>query len=465
MQSFIRVVLKVFHQQKRKRESMAHSLKPQIDLLTPQQGRHASYGTPKVKMLLASVGCATLLIALAANIAAVVARSNQQVELINATASFISDVQSAREMVHQLEAAGWQQAALAKEPVNLQIKMMPNSVNAPSNQLQASQSHNYTPKLVVEHARPPPSAASNPFVSSPQTHPLDYPLAALRGRLTEINVAHSRAIGRHLDQQQIWHGERLAWSTAWALALTAVMGFFWWAASRNPQANRGPIAASAASGATREFGEPGAVIRADERARIARDLHDDVGAHLMALKIALKCSSATSAPNLRRSLDSEWSSLLAQVDAAMTTVARVSEELRPGIVAQEGLQQAIESYAQRFEKVTGIRCVLTIDASPFPQRGVEADEIFHIFQESLINVARHASASRVDINLSADPRFVMSIADNGQGISTAAILSEHSVGLTGMAERARRIGGELQVTGQPAGGTLVKVVAPKGSLQ
>lgn len=414
MQSFIRVVLKVFDQQKRKRESMTHSLKPQIDLLTPQQGRLASYGTPKVKMLLATVVCVTLLIALAANVAAVVARSNQQVELINATASFINEVQSAQDMLHELEAAVPQHAAL------------------------------------------------NRFAMSPQMHSLDYPLAALRGRLTEINVAHSRAIGRHLDQQQIWHGEQLAWSTAWAVALTAVMGFFWWAASRNPQANRGPIAASAASGATPEFGEPETAIRADERARIARDLHDDVGAHLMALKIALKCSSATSAPTQRRSLDSEWSSLLAQVDAAMTTVARVSEKLRPSVVAQEGLQQAIESYARRFEKVTGIRCVLTIDACPIPPRGVEANEIFHIFQESLINVARHASASRVDVKLSADPRFVMSIADNGQGISTAAILSEHSVGLTGMAERAHRIGGALKVARQPAGGTSVKVYVPVG---
>ena len=444
---------------------MVHSHKPQIYLLTPQQGRFASYGTPKVKMLLATVVCVTLLIALAANIAAVVARSNQQVELFNVTASFINEVQSVQDILHELEATVPQHAALSSEAASEQIKLRPNNVRVTSNHLRSFQSDVSTIDKLLGQDRPQPSAAMNPFAMSPQMPSLDYQLAALRGRLTEIHVAHSRAMGRHLDQQSIWHGELLAWSTAWAVALTAVMGFFWWAASRNSQANRGPIAASAASGATREFGEPGAVIRADERARIARDLHDDVGAHLMALKIALKCSSATSAPNLRRSLDSEWSSLLAQVDAAMTTVARVSEELRPGIVAQEGLQQAIESYAQRFEKVTGIRCVLTIDASPFPQRGVEADEIFHIFQESLINVARHASASRVDINLSADPRFVMSIADNGQGISTAAILSEHSVGLTGMAERARRIGGELQVTGQPAGGTLVKVVAPKGSLQ
>lgn len=463
MPSFIRVVLKVFHQQKSKRESMAHSHKPQIYLLTPQQGRFASYGTPKVKRLLATVVCVTLLIALAANIAAVVARSNQQVELFNVTASFINEVQSVQDILHELEATVPQHAALSSEAASEQIKLRPNNVRVTSNHLRSFQSDVSTIDKLLGQDRPQPSAAMNPFAMSPQMPSLDYQLAALRGRLTEIHVAHSRAMGRHLDQQSIWHGELLAWSTAWAVALTAVMGFFWWAASRNSPTNHRPMAATpTASDAVLEMADKEEAIRTDERARIARDLHDDVGAHLMGLKIALKCSSVTSSPMQRRSLDSEWSSMLAQVDAAMTTVARVSEALRPGTVVQAGLQEAIESYTRRFEKVTGIPCVLAIDACPFPPHGVVADEIFHIFQESLTNIARHADASRVDIKLLADHRFVMSITDNGKGISTAAILSLHSVGLTGMDERARRIGGDLHVAREPGGGTSIKVFVPLG---
>ncbi len=197
--------------------------------------------------------------------------------------------------------------------------------------------------------------------------------------------------------------------------------------------------------------------RADERARISRDIHDELGAHLMAIKIDLKCSSKTAARS-RREVDSQWPIMLQRVDAAMSTVARIAGQLRPSLVSQIGLWPAIESYTQEFEEVTKIPCGLRIDVSGVALQSEVGEEVFRIIQESLTNVARHADASNVQVTVGGESgRLTIEIVDDGKGIALNQILSPHSLGLHGMVERSKLIGGELRVNRLAEGGTKVSL--------
>ena len=200
--------------------------------------------------------------------------------------------------------------------------------------------------------------------------------------------------------------------------------------------------------------------RADERARISRDIHDELGAHLMGIKIDLKRSSKTAARS-RREVDSQWPIMLQRVDAAMSTVARIAGQLRPSLVNQIGLWPAIETYVREFEEITKLRCYLQIDVNGAPLQSDLAGAIFRIVQESLTNVARHAEASKVKVKISdASGRLEIEIEDDGKGISPVQILSPDAVGLQGMIERSKQFGGELHIDGRSKRGTKVSLRMP-----
>lgn len=200
--------------------------------------------------------------------------------------------------------------------------------------------------------------------------------------------------------------------------------------------------------------------RADERARISRDIHDELGAHLMGIKIDLKRSSKTAARS-RRQVDSQWPIMLQRVDAAMSTVARIAGQLRPSLVNQIGLWPAIEDYVREFVEVTKLPCHLKIDVKSPPLQGKVADEIFRIVQESLTNVVRHAEAAQVKVKISdASGTLEIEIEDDGKGISPVQILSPDAVGLHGMCERSKKFGGELHIEGRSQRGTKVSLRMP-----
>ena len=200
--------------------------------------------------------------------------------------------------------------------------------------------------------------------------------------------------------------------------------------------------------------------RADERARISHDIHDELGAHLMGIKIDLKRSSKTASAS-RREVDSQWPIMLGRVDAAMTAVARIAGQLRPSLVNQIGLWPAIETYVREFEEITKLPCYLQIDINGAPLQSDLASVIFRIVQESLTNVARHAEASKVEVKISdASGRLEIEIEDDGKGISPHQILSPDAVGLHGMFERSKQFGGELHIDGRSKRGTKVSLRMP-----
>ena len=209
-------------------------------------------------------------------------------------------------------------------------------------------------------------------------------------------------------------------------------------------------------------------VREEERTRIAREIHDELGGALTGLKIdfslltraALKIENET----VRTSLLAGMDSMNESVDSTIQTVRRIAMELRPDVLDDLGLVAALEWQLKDFEKRTGTRCELF---PPVEDVSLDADlstALFRIFQEALTNVARHSGATEVRVRLRADAdSSTLEVEDNGKGIGKKKALSSKSLGLLGMRERAQMFGGRITVTGTPGTGTKVTVEIPPSS--
>jgi signal transduction histidine kinase len=148
-------------------------------------------------------------------------------------------------------------------------------------------------------------------------------------------------------------------------------------------------------------------------------------------------------------------------DATIETVRRISTELRPGLLDDLGLAAAIEWQAADFQNRSGILCTATLPSGEVELERDLATALFRILQETLTNVARHAGATQVAIRLEGgDERIVLSVADNGRGITKRQSADEGAFGIIGMRERAHLWGGELRIAGRPGEGTTVTVSIP-----
>lgn len=200
--------------------------------------------------------------------------------------------------------------------------------------------------------------------------------------------------------------------------------------------------------------------REEERARIAREIHDELGQALTALKLDLAwLGSKRSRGNsgAYRLLDT---SITDRIDETMQVVRRIASELRPSVLDQLGLEAAIEYLVQEATKRTGI--AVTLQAEEFPKLPDQvASHAFRIIQEALTNVTRHSRATRVDVTVRrAGTVIVLAVADNGVGFEPDALSGVRSLGLVGMRERALACGGTLLVQGKPGQGTAIIVTIP-----
>lgn len=203
-----------------------------------------------------------------------------------------------------------------------------------------------------------------------------------------------------------------------------------------------------------------AAARAEERANIARDVHDELGSLLMALLVDMKLSSKVPATP-RRSLDGQWPVLMERVNAAMAAVSNLAERLRPSVIDQIGLLSAIEAHFRKFEQYTKLACKLDTRVGMDCPTGQAASDVFMIFQEALTNVARHADASAIHVRLDVkNTGLTLAITDDGKGIAPDQILSVHSAGIAGMSDRAQRNGGTLHIEGSPGNGTTLTLQLP-----
>jgi len=201
-------------------------------------------------------------------------------------------------------------------------------------------------------------------------------------------------------------------------------------------------------------------VREDERTAVAREIHDELGQALTAIKMDLSLLKKKM-PDNDVSLNMKVEDMTGLIDATMQTVKRITSALRPGLLDDLGLAAAIEWQAGEFEKRTGIECRLSIKPADLHLDEKLSTSVFRIFQETLTNIARHAAAKRVDILFRRmDGQIKLVVRDNGCGISPDQILDPQSFGIIGMRERAHYLGGELVITGEPGNGTTVTLSIP-----
>jgi signal transduction histidine kinase len=201
------------------------------------------------------------------------------------------------------------------------------------------------------------------------------------------------------------------------------------------------------------------VIREEERAVVAREIHDELGQALTALKMDVHWLG--NRLHEQDSLLIEKSRLMSElIDRTVKSVRRICAELRPGLLDDFGLSAAIEWEAQEFSKRTDIECQIVSDPEDMVLPQEISTAIFRIFQETMTNIARHANATQVDITLKrGQEKIKMSVSDNGEGITQEQIQDSRSFGITGMRERVHYLGGNLFISGNTHG-TTVSVVIP-----
>lgn len=199
-------------------------------------------------------------------------------------------------------------------------------------------------------------------------------------------------------------------------------------------------------------------VREEEREAIAREIHDDVGSTLMAVKFAvamIKGQLKHEPPALEK-----LGELDRLVNGAILSSSRIMHDLRPGIL-DEGIVAALEWQARDFQQRMGLPCVFTASAESIPVDRATAIVVFRICQEALNNVAKYAAAKRVDVRLYVrGQRLRMTIHDDGKGIHPLDIAKPDCFGLRGMKERAVSLGGSVDVGGGPGRGTTVALALP-----
>jgi len=205
--------------------------------------------------------------------------------------------------------------------------------------------------------------------------------------------------------------------------------------------------------------------REEEATRIARELHDELGAALTSLKWDLEAADETISESGDQSqlqeLRKKIESMMTLTDTTINTVRRISSELRPIALDDLGLTEAIEWQARQFQERTGIivECECALENLGLSREHSTAT--FRIFQEALTNILRHAQATTVHIQMKEeDGEIILTISDNGRGIKEDEQSGQRTLGLLGMRERAHLIGGTIEITGSDGKGTLVTVRIP-----
>ena len=196
-------------------------------------------------------------------------------------------------------------------------------------------------------------------------------------------------------------------------------------------------------------------LKEQERTRIAREVHDELGGNLSAIKMALAMLARHLPDN--PALADKTAYIDALVDRTIEAIQRIALDLRPALL-DLGIVAALEWQVNEFDKQMGVACSFHASAPEIVLDPDTATALFRIFQEALTNVAKHAQATRVTVRLRRTPtRLVLSIADNGVGITARDRRKNESFGMRGMHERARALGGTLSVADAPDGGTVVTI--------
>jgi signal transduction histidine kinase len=200
-------------------------------------------------------------------------------------------------------------------------------------------------------------------------------------------------------------------------------------------------------------------MREEERTNIAREIHDELGQALTALKMDV--SWLGSKYKDFEPVVAKTKTMAELIDSTIRRVKRICTDLRPGVLDDLGLIAAIEWQAEEFQKRTGIRCEVNFHPDDLVLDRELSTTIFRILQEALTNIMRHAEATKVEIRLERkDGKVLLRVEDNGKGITQDRISDPRSYGLIGIRERANFLGGEVRIEGSADKGTAVTVNLP-----
>jgi signal transduction histidine kinase len=201
-------------------------------------------------------------------------------------------------------------------------------------------------------------------------------------------------------------------------------------------------------------------IREEESARISREVHDELGQMLTALKMDLT-SLKNMFPKGAKELDIKIEGVLIFVDQTIDTVRKIATDLRPEVLDHLGLSEALEWYAEDFQERIGKVWELEFNVREVSLQPDLAMALFRIYQETLTNIARHANASKIQVKLERTKEsLLLEIIDNGKGMTVPQMSNPQSLGLMGMKERARVWEGEVSISSQPGFGTSIRVNIP-----
>ncbi|OWJ57203.1 PAS domain-containing sensor histidine kinase [Paraburkholderia caledonica] len=207
-------------------------------------------------------------------------------------------------------------------------------------------------------------------------------------------------------------------------------------------------------------------IREDEKTRIARELHDDLGQQLTALKMDISSVEETLGGSASELVRDHLQGMRRLIDATVASVRRIAADLRPVMLDDLGLIPAVEWLANDFTNRYGIDVERDIETGDARFSPAGATALFRIVQEALTNVARHADATLVTLSLRAgDEAFVLRIADNGQGAHRDGELAGKSFGLLGIRERAHMLGGAVDIQTSQGNGFALSVTIPAEAVQ
>jgi signal transduction histidine kinase len=205
--------------------------------------------------------------------------------------------------------------------------------------------------------------------------------------------------------------------------------------------------------------------REEERARISREVHDEFGQMLSALKLDFETLASRYRPReaqTRGEFDQRVAAIVRGIDLSMKTVRRIAAELRPAVFEDLGLAAALDWQLQEFESRTGIRCRRRGLSHSAGLAAEPSLAVFRIFQEILTNVVRHAHATILEVAAGTDGDwFTLRVSDNGKGLDPKLLSPPLSLGLLSMRERATLHGGTVEWSGRRNGGTTVTVRLPR----
>lgn len=222
----------------------------------------------------------------------------------------------------------------------------------------------------------------------------------------------------------------------------------------------------------RELAAYSETVREDERTRIAREVHDELGSLLVALKMDVNWMDKRLSEQTGRDADGQHAmrermrckcqNMSRLIESAVGNVGRIITDLRPSILDHQGLWAALEWQAQEFVRSGELELAWDLE-EPSPPELPEpmAMAVFRIFQEMLSNVGRHARANRIEVRIAADrERLRLTVEDNGSGAPRDAFESPTAYGVMGMRERARHFGGHIAIASEPGRGSVFTLVLP-----